>query len=140
MSGFIHRRQQLIGHVGLFHIVISATAQGFAGGAEAGLAADHDDGGVNVVACDVVHHLMPVHVLHVQVEQHQIKVFLLQQATGFLAAECGFDAIVLRTQKLLQTLQHSDFVVDGENAGLLRIHLKWLGGNVVNHAQLTSIH
>ena len=124
------RAQQFVGGVGLAQEIVRAPAQRLGGMVEGGLAADHDDVAVDLQVIDMLHHLVTVHVGHVEIEQHEIEFAAGEQFNRFDAAVRQGGFVTGEAQDLLEAGACARLVVDDQDAGektaLRRVYFNFL--------------
>ena len=82
-----HRGHQLRGLIGFFHVVEGATVQRVFDAAEAGVAADHDDLGAQLVFGRKLQHVVAAHTRHDEIEQHNVVVLRLERGERRLSTQ-----------------------------------------------------
>ena len=102
---------------GLGDVVEGTLAHGRHRRLQGGEGGDKDDLHVRIAGLAATQHLQAVHLVHLEIGQHQIEGLAVEQAQGLGTALSGGDGIALAGQDVVQVAQGDLFVVDDEDAG-----------------------
>ena len=95
-------------------VVVGPQPHGVDGRFEAAVGGHHDDHDLLIVFLDLFQDLNAVDARHLDIEQHQIGLFLPNQAQRLFAVTGGNDLVALLLQILLQRPADQVFVVDDQ--------------------------